>query len=161
MLPVQNCDKKYLRQQKDVAHDIVQCISIEDKNELKLWCEELLSIRKSSLSKAQKIKKSFKVTAKASNIFSVLKIISVSIKKYAWDDRKVKGKLGLLGVGLGVSFFAGQAAGIAALGSAVGVPLWVVFGAGGTFAGFIIEEVERVTKSTNIVIDAKFEEIKE
>ena len=38
---------------------------------------------------------------------------------------------------------AGQGAVIVALGGAIGVPLWVVFGAGGAFAGLLIEEIER------------------
>ena len=37
----------------------------------------------------------------------------------------------------------GQGAGIAALGGAIGVPLFVVFGAGGALAGVIIDEVRK------------------
>jgi hypothetical protein len=33
-------------------------------------------------------------------------------------------------------------AGIAAMGTAIGVPLWVVIGAGATFAGAIVDEVK-------------------
>lgn len=39
--------------------------------------------------------------------------------------------------------FSGQGAGIAALGGAIGVPLWVVFGAGGAFVGVFIDEAKR------------------
>jgi len=39
--------------------------------------------------------------------------------------------------------FSGKGAGIAALGGAIGVPLWVVLGAGGAFAGVLIEEIQR------------------
>lgn len=162
-LPVK-LDEKSLRQQKNVAKDIVGGLSIEEQNELELWCNQLIQIRKGSFSKAEKIKQALKVTFKASNIFSVFKLISTSIKKYAWDDRKTKGRLGILGLGVGLTFFAGQAAGVAALGSAVGVPLWVVFGAGGTFVGFILEEIERNYKNKDdvegSVIDAEYNEVK-
>jgi hypothetical protein len=55
----------------------------------------------------------------------------------------------------------GQGAGVAALGTAVGVPLWVVFGAGATFLGVLYEEITRKkpNKSTSYqVIDAERED---
>ena len=90
-------------------------------------------------------------------IFPILKSISKAVKKFAWDKRNAKSRLGILGLGLGLTVFAGQSAGIAALGSAVGVPLWIVFGAGGTFAGFIIEEIERNHKHNTTIIDVEYE----
>ena len=53
----------------------------------------------------------------------------------------------------------GQGAGIAALGTAIGVPLWVVFGAGAAFLGEIYERFtgRRRPETTYTVIDAKRE----
>ena len=52
-------------------------------------------------------------------------------------------RLGISAAALGLLFFSGQAAGIAAMGGAIGVPLWIVFGAGGTFAGVLIDEIKK------------------
>jgi hypothetical protein len=43
----------------------------------------------------------------------------------------------------------GQGAGIAALGGAIGLPLWVVFGAGGAFLGVLIEEIRKSRRSSS------------
>ncbi len=63
------------------------------------------------------------------------------IKKFAWDDRGLVGRAALGGAVAGAVLFGGQGAGIAALGTAIGVPLWVVFGAGAAFAGVLYEEI--------------------
>jgi hypothetical protein len=52
-------------------------------------------------------------------------------------------KLGLSTAAVGVAIFGGQGAGIAALGTAIGVPLWAVLGSGAAFADVIIEEFGR------------------
>ena len=44
---------------------------------------------------------------------------------------------------MGIALFGSQSAGIAALGTAIGVPLWVVLGAGAAFANSLIEELKR------------------
>jgi len=41
----------------------------------------------------------------------------------------------------------GAGAGIAALGTAAGVPLWIVFGAGGAFAGMLADEIQKLIVS--------------
>jgi hypothetical protein len=48
----------------------------------------------------------------------------------------------------GVALFGGKAAGIAALGTAIAVPLWIVLGAGGAFAGVLIEIIEGRDRDT-------------
>jgi hypothetical protein len=57
----------------------------------------------------------------------------------------------------GVALFGGQGAGVAALGTAVGVPLWVIFGAGGAFMGVLYEELtgKKRTAKTSYTIDAE------
>ncbi|OCC02401.1 hypothetical protein BA190_24055 [Labrys sp. WJW] len=50
---------------------------------------------------------------------------------------------GIAGAGAGLAFFGTQGAGIAALGTAAGVPLWVVPGAGSMFAKTLHEELTK------------------
>jgi hypothetical protein len=69
------------------------------------------------------------------------------------------GPLGSGGAAVGVALFGGQSAGIAALGTAIGVPLWVVFGAGAAFAKSLHSELGRKsatppTEDPGKVIDA-------
>ncbi len=70
-------------------------------------------------------------------------------KRLTWDERGLKSRLGLSGAAAGLVIFGGQGAGIAALGTAIAVPLWVVLGAGATFAGFLYEELTRSKDSGN------------
>lgn len=62
-------------------------------------------------------------------------------KEVAWDDRGLAARVGLVGAISGLVVFGSQGAGIAALGTAIGVPLWVVFGAGGAFLAMLYEEL--------------------
>jgi len=50
--------------------------------------------------------------------------------------------LALLGGSAALSLTSGSA-GLAAFGTAISVPLWIVLGAGGAFAGMIIDEVAK------------------
>jgi len=75
------------------------------------------------------------------------------LKDKLWVQRNTSSRLAIIGTGIGLSFFYGQGAGIAALGGAIGVPLWVVFGAGGAYAGTIIEAAKR---KNNDIIDAEY-----
>ena len=47
------------------------------------------------------------------------------------------------GMALGIAAFGAQGAGVAALGTAIGVPLWVISGAGASLAGVLLEELKR------------------
>jgi hypothetical protein len=47
------------------------------------------------------------------------------------------------GMALGLAAFGSQGAGVAALGTAVGVPLWVISGAGASMAGVLLDELKR------------------
>lgn len=147
------------KQQRDFAKRLMREIPYEHQVIVSSWFQDLIDIKNSDVSKRQKVKSIFQATKKRKIIFPTIKLISKKVKQYAWDDRKAKGRIGIVGIGIGVTFFAGQSAGIAALGGAVGVPLWVVFGAGGTFAGFCIEEYERVKKNKDTVVDVEYEDV--
>jgi hypothetical protein len=44
---------------------------------------------------------------------------------------------------IGLAAFGSQGAGVAALSTAVGVPLWVISGAGASMAGVLLDELNR------------------
>jgi hypothetical protein len=147
-----------LEKQKQLATKIVVSANAEEKEALRIWIERLLALKASDLPATQKAKQAISLTAESKVVVPTVKIIGRETKRLAWDERSLKGRLGLGGAALGIAVFGGQGAGIAALGTAIGVPLWVVFGAGAAFVGLIYEEItgrKPNTKTTYTVIDAE------
>jgi hypothetical protein len=112
--------------------------------ELSTLSDDLLSTYNSKLPGIAKFKQATALTGKA-------------LKELGWDNRGLSGRLGIATAIATVVVFGGQGAGIAALGTAIGVPLWVVFGAGAAFLGEIYERFSgrRRQETTYTVIDAK------
>ena len=112
--------------------------------ELSTLSQDLLNTYHSSLSGITKLKQAAALTGKA-------------LKELGWDNRGISGRLGIATAIATAVIFGGQGAGIAALGTAIGVPLWVVFGAGAAFLGEIYERFtgKRRLETTYTVIDAK------
>ncbi|OGB46990.1 MAG: hypothetical protein A3F76_12410 [Burkholderiales bacterium RIFCSPLOWO2_12_FULL_65_40] len=127
--------------QKQLAVRIAASANAKEKEAIRLWIELLLEIKASDLPAAQKAKQAISVTASSNVVLPTVKLIARETKRLAWDDRGLKGRLGLGGVAVGLTFFGGQGAGLAALGAAIGVPLWVIFGAGAAFLGVLYEEI--------------------
>ncbi|MGA0569342.1 hypothetical protein ACO2Q9_01340 [Variovorax sp. VNK109] len=147
--------------QKQLAVRIASTADATEKEALRLWIERLLEIKASDLPSRQKARQAIAVTGRSNVILPTVKMIARETKRLAWDDRGLKGRLGLSGAAVGVAFFGGQGAGVAALGTAIGVPLWVVFGAGAAFLGVLYEEItgkKPNPKTTYRVIDAEPEE---
>jgi hypothetical protein len=147
-----------LKKQRQLASRIASTATATEKVVLRNWIETLFSIVESNLSPAQKAKQAIFVTADSSAIQSVLKLIANEFKRVAWDDRSIRARFGIVGAAIGLAAFGGQKAGIAAKGVAIGVPLWLVCGAGSTFLGLLYEEITGVMpnpKTTYRVIDAE------
>ncbi len=146
-----------LDSQAKLAVTVAEKASNDERSALLDWTKQLLEIRHSSLSNYQKGRRALALTLESKVIWPTAKIIGREIKRLAWDDRGTKGRLSIAGMAVGLTVFGGQGAGIAALGTAIGVPLWVVLGAGGAFAGMLIEELtSRSSRRTEYtVVDAK------
>ena len=69
------------------------------------------------------------------------KLAFESLKSVAWEDRGFVARAGIVSAVVAAVLFGSQGAGIAALGTAIGVPLWVVFGAGGAFVAALYKEL--------------------
>tara|TARA_R110002096_G_scaffold64920_1_gene158002 strand:- start:1534 stop:2037 length:504 start_codon:yes stop_codon:yes gene_type:complete len=143
--------------QKQLAVTVAKNASDEERLALLTWSKQLLEIRDRPVSNIQKGKQALQLTLESKVIWPTAKIIGREIKRLAWDDRGTKGRLSLAGITIGLTVFGGQGAGIAALGTAVGVPLWVVLGAGGAFAGMLIDElkVSSIAPGKSTTIEAK------
>ena len=125
------------------------------------WAEGLLVIRNSNKSVSDKGREAITFTTRSKIVIPLLKIIAKEIKidkldastlkfenretlkasiKSFWNNRSFPTKIGIGASSVALMMFGTQGAGIAALGTAIGVPLWVVFGAGATFAAVLYEE---------------------
>lgn len=71
-------------------------------------------------------------------------------------DRGLKSKWGLSAAGAAAVAFGTQGAGIAALGGAIRVPLWLVFGAGGAFLAMLYQELQAKIGSPSQAQSASF-----
>lgn len=132
-----------------------------EKEAIRVWIERLLAVKDANLPALQKARKAIIITAESKVVLPTVKIIARESKRLAWDDRGLKGRLGIGGAAVGLTLFGGQSAGLAALGTAIGVPLWVIFGAGAAFVGVLYEEVTRKkggSKTSYTVIDADRED---
>lgn len=130
-------------EQKAIVQGIVNDASLDQQRALLEWSKALLSIRHSESTAKIKAKAAVAATAQREVIWPIVQTMLYRLKRLGWDERGWAARLGG-GAALAASVvFFGHGAGIAALGTAIGVPLWIVFGAGGAFAGMLLDELER------------------
>jgi hypothetical protein len=120
---------------------ILQKFSDQECQSLLVWMQGLLEIKSKEITLRQKTKAALELTAKEKIVWPIMKVLAKEIKRISWDERSTKARFGLAGAGAGITLFGSQGAGIAAFGTAIGVPLWIVLGAGSTFAGVLTEEL--------------------
>ncbi len=118
-------------------------LSDAQREDLLQWSRELLAIRASGAPPLEKARRALDVTYRAKVVLAILSGAGNALKQVAWDDRSWAARLGMGGAAFAVAAFGTQGAGIAALGTAIGVPLWIVLGAGGTFARTLIDDLQR------------------
>jgi len=108
----------------------------EEKRHLLDLIDSLLAIRNLPISKTLKIKQTLKLFKKSKSALPLVK----NIKALVWDNRSIFTKIGV-GATVGVAMFMPGNAGIAAFGTAIGVPIWVVVGSGYAFASLLAEKL--------------------
>lgn len=124
-----NLDEKK-SSQREVAIFVAEAAAPTDLDAIRIWAGKLLEIRSAPRTKLEKAKAAVALTASSKVVWPVAKMVAKQAKKIGWDDRSRTARLGLGGAAIGAAVFGGKSAGIAALGTAIGVPLWVVLGAG-------------------------------
>jgi len=130
-------------QARKLAIAVVEQASALERQVLLHWAQQLVVIRDSSLSIIEKAKASISATVESKAIWPFLNVIGRELKRLGWDERGFAARIGLGAAALALLLPGKGAAGIAALGGAIGVPLWIVFGAGGAFVGVIIQEINK------------------
>jgi hypothetical protein len=144
---------------REIATRIATTASEQEREALLLWMVQLLQVRDSSSNSVQKAKRAVVLTSKSKVIWPMVKLLAHEVKRVGWDERGTKSRFGIAGAGVGLAFFGTQGAGIAALGGAIGVPLWVVLGAGAYFAPVLIDELRKLIPQSRqpVYRDGKYE----
>lgn len=149
----------------EFAKVLVDSATKEQQIILLSWAYELDDIRKSDLSVFEKKRRALRATVSKKAIIPIIKSIPTNLKlvgkaskRVMWDERSLGAKITIVALTIGTLGLSGEAAGIAALGRAVGVPLWLVITAGGSLLGIIIQELEsqlhRNPETTHNVFEA-------
>ncbi len=146
--------------QKQLATAIAVSATRGEAEALRVWARRLINLREENISTAAKTRKAIALTASSSVILPAMRIISAQAKKHGWDKRTSTQRLGIAAAAGAIAVFPGANAGIAALGGAVGVPLWMVFGGGSMFLKVLYDELmkganEPSSEASYKVIDAK------
>lgn len=105
------------------------------------WAQRAQEITgRDDLSKGEKLRQLTDLeTAPAVKAFIIG--LSAALKQHLWDERSWPARGALSGLALGVVALGGQGAGIAAMGGAIGVPLFLLTTAGGLVLGTVISEL--------------------
>ena len=120
-------DKNVTRQ---TAIAIVNAYPETERQLLLNWAQQVIAIRSSSLSVAQKLNRIVQVTNQLGIAKPLLSHLVAEIQRIAWIERSkaMRGVIGGAGIGL-VASIATPMAGVAAFGGAIAVPV-ILLGAG-------------------------------
>lgn len=129
-------------QTKEIGKAIVVATKREDLDALRSWAQTMLDIKGSNAPAFQKAKRAIAASADKKVLAPIMQITWREMKRIGWEERSLPARMAM-GAAAAALTLSGQGAGIAALGGAIGVPLFVVFGAGGALAGVIIDEIKQ------------------
>ena len=104
--------------------------------------ERLLQVRQMDASAKEKLRKALPDGEDTKVALHALQSSASHIKDLAWDDRTWPARVGIGAATVVAATLAGEAAGLALAGTAIAIPLWVVFGSGEDFAQALIADLE-------------------
>ena len=126
---------------RKVARAVVSELDSAQREVLADYMTSLIELRAKDLPTQTKVLDSFDLTADKQVLGVLTKGSGRLLAKHAWKDRSWPARMGLSAAALATILTAGQGAAIAVLGTAIGVPLWVVFGSGAAFADGLLDEI--------------------
>lgn len=118
------------RKARAYAERLWASASTDEREALTTWLHALVEVRDSDRTAAGKAVEAVRCTVASKAVWPVVKAFAVDLKRIGWDERSSKWRAFLGGSGAGLILFGSQGAGVAALGGAIGVPLWLVLGGG-------------------------------
>ena len=126
--------------ENQLAVYVVKTASPQELVVLQDWLSRLLSIREANISLFQKSRKAIAVTLDSKVVWPLIQMIAKKLKQHGWDERRSSSRFGIGGAAVGLALFGSQSLGLAGLGTAIGLPLWIVLGGGAKFAYLILKE---------------------
>jgi hypothetical protein len=132
-----------------VTRPILARLEPEEQDRLAEWLRSLIALRDAPLGPREKGKAIAREMAGLPHqLLPVLKAMGTAmartVKTHAWDNRTWGFRIGGGIAAITAATVGGKKAGLAMLGTAVAIPAWVVYGAGGVFAGLVIDELEHL-----------------
>ena len=122
-----------------VAEELVEGASQEERAALAKWAAALLAARESTADPFTKARDAFTATIDGSTAWPIIRRLGDAIKRNAWDERSTTERAGVGAAAAMIALFGGTFAVLGALGTAVGTPLWVVFGSGDELARRLVD----------------------
>lgn len=122
-----------------VAEELVEGATPEERAALAKWAAALLAARDSSADPFTKARDAFMATVDGSTAWPLIRRLGDAIKRNAWDERSNTERAGVGAAAAMIALFGGTFAVLGALGTAVGTPLWVVFGSGDDMARRLVD----------------------
>lgn len=129
-------------QTREIGQAIVVATKPEDLDTLRTWAQNMLDIRTSKAPALLKAKRAIVASTDRKVLAPIMQVAWKELRRVGWEERGLPARMAM-GAAAAALTLSGQGAGIAALGGAIGVPLFVVFGAGGALAGVVIDEIRR------------------
>ena len=144
-----------VQEQQSLARRIAQTMPPEEQQRFRTWVARLVEIRQSNVGSFSKAVQAVTATVSNGVAISIARQLAGELKRLGWTERGLKWRVAFLASVVSAVMTGGQGAGIAALGGAIGVPLWLVIGAGGAFLAMLYEELGAGSSlSSRLVPDA-------
>lgn len=121
-----------------VVEELIEGSTPEERRALAAWAQALLDVRNSSADPFSKARDAFMATIDGKTAWPMIRRLGDAIKRNAWDERSPAERAGVAGATAMVALFGGMFAVLTALGTAVGAPMWIVFGSGDDVARKLI-----------------------
>lgn len=131
------------KDERALAAQIVKAASEPERAALLAWGEAMLRIRESNADAAEKAMRALSETADEKVALPMLQLLGREAKRVGWDERSLSERVGLSAATFGLTMRSAVGVGIAAMGGVVAVPMWVVFGSGGSQLEALVDELRR------------------
>jgi hypothetical protein len=112
------------------------------------WSRGLGEIRYGTLRGFKKAAAMLALTRDRKATWPLVKVLALALKHSVWDARSWTVRLGLGSVIATFIAIGNEGAAIVALGGGIGLPLWMLIGAGGVLIGLLADKIKARSKSS-------------
>ncbi len=120
------------------VEELIEGATPAERAAIAAWATRLLAVRDGGEDGFSKAREAFMATVDGTTAWPLIRRLGDAIKRNAWDERSGPEKAGVAAATAMVALFGGTFAALAALGTAAGAPLWIVFGSGDGLAQKLI-----------------------